>query len=306
MTAARETGRSWRFMPPEQAWAPVRAGHRKPTKLAQAATFARIDVNVAWAQVVHAHFATTASRLTPWFVPSRPYVLHLHGTDIRTRWASSAEHDKIQRFIDGASHVYYSTPDLLENATTARSDAEYLPIFVDPHQLPDWRPQPYVAVVSRWEEVKGHVEMLAVARGLISAGIEVRGLNWGPGAAEAAAIGVKLQPRMSHPDFLDFLSHASAALGQSSSILSVSEVEAMAIGVPLSAVGTHLPGPDGRPLPIREGSPDEVTEQLLADLEDPAAASHRLDVANWARTWHTAHRYLPQLDEIYRRVTSDS
>lgn len=76
----------------------------------------------------------------------------------------------------------------------------------------------------------------------------------------------------------------------------------MAIGVPLGAVGSHLPGPDGNPLPIRQGSPAEVTEQLLLDIKDPRSASAELAADDWARTWHTAARYLPQLDETYRRI----
>ncbi|WP_114588546.1 glycosyltransferase [Microbacterium arborescens] len=301
VTAARDSGRPWRIIPPEKSWPAVRPGRTKPSKPALARTFARIAAGAAWSQAMHVHFATTASRVLPWFVPSRPYVLHLHGTDIRTRWASS-EHAKIQSYIDQAAHVFYSTPDLAGNATQARSDAEYLPIFIDPRQLPLWRPQPYVAFSSRWEDVKGQRDMLTVARGLIAAGVEVRGLDWGPGAAEAAALGVKLEPRMSHPDYLDFLSHASVAVGQSNSVLGVSELEALAIGVPLAAVGDHLPGPDGGRLPIREGTPAAVTEQVLRDLSDPRAASAELAADDWARTWHTAARYLPQLDETYRRI----
>ena len=85
----------------------------------------------------------------PRYIPRRPYVLHLHGTDIRTLWSDPVKGPGIQTYIDGAAHVYYSTRDNEENATTARGDAEYMPVFVDPRQLPEWSPQGYVAFASR-------------------------------------------------------------------------------------------------------------------------------------------------------------
>lgn len=212
------------------------------------------------------------------------------------------EHGKIQSYIDGAAHVFYSTPDLRENATTARPDAEYLPVFVDREQLPDWRPQGYVAFSSRWEEVKGLEEMLVIAGALVRAGVDVRGLDWGPGARTAAEIGVKLVPKMPHHDYLDFLSRASVAIGQANSVLGVSELETMAIGVPLAAVGDHLPGPDGAPLPIRQGTPSEVVDHVLNDLQDPQGASHALGGHGWALELHTAKRYVPRVEQVYRAV----
>lgn len=303
VNAARRRGLPWRIVPPVKSWPRLRPGQAKPSRFALARTFARISANVAWANVVHVHFATTASRIMPWFVPDRPYVLHLHGTDIRTRWKNPGEHGKIQSYIDRAAHVYYSTPDLEHNAKTARADAEYLPVFVDPDQLPEWRPQPYVAFSSRWDTVKGLDEMLAVADALVRAGVEVRGLDWGPGSADAAALGVRLVPKMAHHDYLDFLSHASVAVGQANTVLGVSELETMAIGVPLAAVGDHLPGPDGAPLPIRQGNVEHVVAQVLRDFDDPAKAATELGARAWALQWHTPEPYLPRLTQTYRRLT---
>ena len=282
------------------------ARKEKPTRPALARTFARISLNVAWSEIVHVHFATTTSRILPWFVPDRPYVLHLHGTDIRTRWKTEHEHAKIQSYIDGAAHVFYSTPDLRENATTARPDAEYLPIFIDADDLPDWRPQPYVVFPSRWEAVKGADAMLRVATKLIEAGVDVRGLDWGPDAPQAAALGVRLAPRMEHHDYLDFLSHASVAVGQANTVLGVSELEALAIGLPLAAVGQHLPGPDGGPLPLREGSVDDVVSAVLKDLQDAPRASAELAGREWALSLHTADRYVPRVAELYRTITGQT
>lgn len=300
--AADRAGLRWRLLTPEQTWPRVIQGRTQPTRIENYRTLARIARHVAWSQVVHVHFATTVRRLRPPYIPRRPYILHLHGTDIRTLWKDPVRGPSIQSAIDGARHVFYSTRDNEENATTARPDAEYLPVFVDAPRLPEWHPQGYVAFSSRWEDVKGLSDMLKVVRGLSAAGIEMRGLDWGPGAPEAAELGVRLMPKMPHADFLRFLAGASAVVGQASSILSVSELEAMAIGAPLAAVGTHLPGPDGEPIPVREGTVSEVVDAVIADAADPESASAALDSRAWTLTHHTADRYIPRISEVYRSI----
>lgn len=300
--AAVDAGLPWRILPPHLTWPPVPAGRSRPSRLGSARTIARIARNTAWADVVHVHYATTARRLRARVVPPRPYVLHLHGTDIRTLWADPTRHAVIQSHIDQAAHVLYSTLDNEENARTARADAEYLPVFVDPLQLPQWAPEGYVAFTSRWEGVKGLEKMLSVAEQLVRAGVDVRGLDWGPGAKTARELGVTLVPKMSHPEFLAFLSRASVVVGQATRILSVSELEAMAIGVPLAAVGDHLPGPNGSPIPIRSGTVAEVAESVLSDLSEPTSASRELGSRDWTLQNHTAARYLPRLEAIYKAV----
>lgn len=304
VAAGRAADLPWRLLPPARTWAPVRAGRTTTTKADEAVTLARIAANVAWSDVVHVHFGTTVRRLRPKVVPRRPYVLHLHGTDIRTIWKDPTRHAGIQSAIDNAAHVFYSTPDNADNALTARPDAEYLPVFVNDAALPTWEPQGYVAFCSRWEEIKGLESMLALATRLVRRGIDVRGLDWGPGSADAARAGVTLVEKMDHDSYLRFLAGASVVVGQATRILSVSEIEALAIGVPLAAVGSHYAGPDGRPLPIREGSVDSVEDAVMADLAAPAEAAAELGGADWALSHHTADRYVPHLEQLYRRLGS--
>lgn len=303
VTTARSEGLPWRLLPPELTWPRVLSGRSQPTRFEAYRTLARIAFAASRSDVIHVHYATTVARIAPRYIPSRPYVLHLHGTDIRTLWRQPERHDRLQAYIDGAAHVYYSTPDIAENATGARSDAEYLPVIFDPSAVPAWDPHGYVAFASRWEDVKGLSGMLSVAERLVAAGISVRGLDWGPGAERAREIGVELVPKAPHLEFLRFLSHASVVVGQATRILSVSELEAMAIGSPLAAVGNHYPGPDGRPLPIRSGSVDDVVSAILEDIEDPVAAAHELDSRAWALRNHTAPSQIPRLLKTYGRLT---
>lgn len=300
--AARSEGRPWRILPPERTWPPVKSGRTTPTRLASYSTIARVAGAAAWADVVHVHYATTVARLMPPYVPSRPYVLHLHGTDIRTLWTQESRHATIQRYIDGAAHVYYSTPDNEGNATTARPDAEYLPVVIDDRGLPAWNPKGYVAFASRWEQVKGLEDMLQVAERLVRAGVDVRGLDWGPGADEARKLGVRLIPKAPHDRYLDFLAGADVVVGQATKILSVSELEAMAIGAPLAAVGDHFAGPDGKPLPIRNGNVPEVVDAILSDLSDPRAATEHLGSREWALRHHVPESQVARLEATYERV----
>ena len=307
--AARRDRHRWDYLAPQATFPRVKPGASTPTRLENVRTLARLATHVGRADVVHVHFATTVRRLRPSVIPDRPYVLHLHGTDIRTLWADPSSHADIQRCIDGASHVYYSTRDNRENAEKAFPGAEYMPIFVDANSLPRWDPAPqrYVAFTSRWEAVKGLPEMLDLARRLraaLPADVQLQGLDWGPGAAEAAAAGVTLVPKMAHADFLGWLAGSSAAVGQATSILAVSEIEAMGIGVPLAALGAHLPGPDGAPVPIRTGTPADVVEAVRSDLDDPIQASRDLGGRAWVLREHTADRQIPRLLATYRAAAA--
>lgn len=302
VAAGRREGMPWSILPPDRTWPKVVPGRTSPTRYEQYRTLARIARQVARADVVHVHYATTVRRLRPRWIPKKPYVLHLHGTDIRTLWRDPRQGPNIQSYIDGAAHVYYSTRDNEENATTARPDAEYLPVFVDPGHLPDWSPSGYVAFASRWEDVKGLADMLETARRLAAAGLDVRGLDWGPGAADAAAAGVRLVPKMPHADYLQFLAGANAVVGQATRILSVSELEAMAVGAPLSAVGDPLPGPDGGPVPIRSGSIDDVVQAVIEDARDPERAAASLGSRDWVLSQHTASGHVERIADTYRRV----
>ena len=309
VTAARRGGHRWDYLEPRATFPRVAPGASAPTRLENVRTLARLATHVGRADVLHVHFATTVGRLHPAVIPHRPYVLHLHGTDIRSLWADPRTHADIQRFIDGASHVYYSTRDNRENAEKAFPGAEYMPIFVDANALPRWEPAParYVAFTSRWEDVKGLPEQLDLARRLRAAlppDVQLQGLDWGPGAGAAQAAGVRLVPKMAHHDYLAWLAGASTAVGQATQILAVSEIEAMGIGVPLAAVGPHLPGPDGAALPIRTGTAAAVVEAVRADLDDPLQASRELGARAWVLREHTADRQVPRLLATYRAVAA--
>ncbi|GAA1629040.1 glycosyltransferase [Georgenia ruanii] len=308
--AAQARGWGWEYMSPERVRPSVSPERLQGLGRARYAPYlVRRRRALQRADVVHVHYATSARLLRERFMPPRPYFLHLHGTDIRTQWLDLAYHEEIRRAAGEAVGVFYTTPDNREHAEQARADAEYMPVFVNFDELPAWQPseRPRVVFVSRWEEVKGLADQLALAEQLAHAlgpAVELVGLDWGPGAPAASAAGVRLVPRLPHREYLSLLASAHLAIGQATAILSVSELEAMAIGVPLAAPGAHHPGPEGTKVPILTGSVDDTVDQAVGALSDPLAASRSLAGGPWVREHHDAARQVPTLQERYRSAAN--
>lgn len=288
------------------------------------------------ADVLHVHGATVA-RHTSW-IP-RPYVLHLHGTDIRSLQYDPRYAKPIARAIDRAAAVLYSTPDLAAHARLRRPDASLLSVPIDVATLPSWRPgeQPTVFFSSRWEPVKGlDVQLSIVAALRREHGSDVRlvGVDWGIGAAAARELGVELHPRSSHEAFLELLSRSAVVIGQPTGMLAASELEAVGIGVPVVAPlrpDWYASGQSSVPVPPVIGglaigktfrlpeqdssrqpdlpSPDErldLAEALAAAasvaLRDPHAASRRANGRVWLESTHGSARAVDQLRSLYRAI----
>lgn len=171
----------------------------------------------------------------------RPYVLHLHGTDIRTRRYEPAYTALIERSVREALDVYYTTPDLAEHTLDLSPGAALQPVVVDPAEIPD-APSgapadsgPFTVVFpSRWDAAKGGAEqerVVAALRRAYGERIVLEGLDWGENAGRIAREhGVLLRPRMPHDAYIRWLAGASAAVGQMTGCMGVSELEAIATG----------------------------------------------------------------------------
>lgn len=305
--AGHERGRPWELLPlPDfrRAGEPASALLRRGPGLAL--WTGRLLRRGRAADVLHIHYGSVGrlARLV-----RRPYVLHLHGTDIRTQYDEPRWHDVIHRAVVGAGAVFFSTPDLAERTRAVRPDAVHLPVPVDLPALPPWRPdleRPRVVFASRWDVSKGVDVQLRLADGLVRAlhgRAEVVGLDWGDRAREAATIGVRLLPRQPRQGYLDLLAGAAVVVGQSAGILAASELEAMAIGAPVAMVFDRQLYAEAPP-PVLTGSPDDVVEEVAAVLDDPADVAHRLDGAAWVRARHDPRSWVDPLTEVYRRLAS--
>lgn len=252
--------------------------------------------------VVHVHTGTLGEHAR--FLRT-PYVLHLHGTDIRTRAYEEGWASRIAGAVDRAGAVLYSSPDLAEHTHRLRPDATYFPQPVDVPTLPRWSPRPRVVFTSRWETVKGSAAQLEIARRLVAAvgrqGVEIVGIDWGPDARSAAEAGVRLYPRCSHADYLNLLSSASVAVGQMSGILAVSELEALGIGVPVVSGYRR----DWYPRLQALGGPSvaEVADAAIEALADPERAAVRQHGRDFVTGEHDAAVGVGRLQKLYAALT---
>lgn len=301
----RAAGRPWRYLPARDT---SRDGTNFPGSIRRAAGVAdwtaRRWLRSVESDLLHIHFGTRLDVVAR--RPRRPFVVHYHGTDIRTFYYDPSQRDKIQWGADNAAAVLYSTPDLRSHAEAARSDALYLPNPVNLGELPSWAPssEPVVVFSSRWESSKGgqqQLQLLTEIRNVLGPHVRIQGLDWGDGAPEARQRGADLVPRMSKPDYLRWLSTAHCVVGQTSGILAMSELQSVAIGVPLVArLGA---GYYPEPVPVVGGTTNEdLAAEVAMVLKDPVATAHRLQARKWVEAHHSPRSVVKQLAAIYRRL----
>lgn len=254
------------------------------------------------AQVLHVHFGDRARWARKW--PHRPFVMHLHGTDIRELYDMPQHRAAVQEGLDHAVAVLYATPDLGDHALKARPDAVYVPNPIAVDALPPWRPHARRRVVfaSRWDESKGLEDQLTIARMLretLPQDVELLGLDWGSGAAQAREAGVELVAPMPSAEYEQWLASAHVVVGQSAGVLAISELQAIGIGVPVVMPPPHRAYEEP---PVIAVPPQEVAEAVSEVLADPQAASARLDGPAWVRQHHDPETAIAQLRAIYDEV----
>jgi hypothetical protein len=300
----------WSFLPVAAAgrrWdGPVAQGQRA---VLGAAWLSRLAAKAARNDLLHVHSGGVVqhTRLVP-----RRFVVHLHGTDIRTLQYDPAWQGTIDRALEGALHVFYSTPDLAEHTLPRRPDATYVPVPIDVAALPLPAPAPGLPVVfiaSRWEDAKGLDVQLDTARRLVAAlggRAEVVGLDWGAQAGQARAVGVDLVPTRPHGAYLRLLAGATVVLGQAGGILSASELEAIGIGVPV-VLPVPLPLYDGLRPPVLGDSPESAAQAALAVVDGTlAAGSAGPDAARaWVREHHSPGLGVDLVSGVYDRLAAD-
>ncbi|WP_458115308.1 glycosyltransferase family 4 protein [Arthrobacter sp. D2-10] len=303
---ANETGQSWTTTDIPWYYRKVWAGPLKhPALRARPVLWdGTLALKSTQTDVVHLHTGGLSPHMR-WV--RRPWVLHLHGTDVRSRqyegWG-----DKLHFGAQHAAAVLYSTPDLLSHVRNInpRSEAIYFPVPVRLDQAPDWSPVPNrVIFASRWEEVKGSEAQIEVARRLRSElpEAELLGLDWGEDADAARAAGVELVPRMPYQEYKAWLGSAAVVVGQMTSILAGSELEALSIGVPLVSSASHEFYPD---LVRLSGPTPEGVAQAAADiLADPEQGSRRQAGKKFIAQHHDVRVGVQSLLELYGRLLGE-
>lgn len=278
---------------------------RGDSRMARYSFFAELATAYPRTKLWHVHMGGRAKWARGRF--ERPYVLTLHGTDIRQTYWLEEHHDILRTDVDRAKHVFYTTPDLREVAEKARADAEYMPPALNLEGLPAWTPaaRPRVFFPSRWDEQKGGKQLIHAAAEVVAAvgsRADVVGLDWGNLAGEAADVGVQLIPRMNLGDYVEELARAHVAVGQLTGLLGISELQAMAIGVPLIFADPHdsyMSGGGVGAMVVNGGGVAKAVAEVLAD---PLGASSAARGNEYVRQRHDPAVLIPRLLEVYSRV----
>jgi hypothetical protein len=303
---ARCRGYTWDYLPkaaPAQEWRGLTGRTRRA--VIGGVWVARLGVLARRHDIVHVHSASTLAHSR---LGAPRFVLHCHGTDVRTAQYEPRWTDTIRAGLRDAEAVFYATPDLAEHVLPHRADAIYLPVPVDVDNIPAWAPtsgRPQVVFASRWAPDKVSTTQLAVARDLVATlgdRADIVGVDWGPQAPDAAALGVRLVPRGEHAAYLRLLAGAHVVVGQSLGALGASELEALAVGAPL-VVPVPLPLYAAAPPPVLGGSVADAVSATAALLDgtqphDPEATR------NWTRDVHGTSRAVDTVAAVYRDVVA--
>ncbi len=305
---ATRRGYTWDFLPkaaPAQDWSGI-AGKARRAAIG-AAWVAKLRVRAARHDIVHVHSASTVAHSR---LGAPRYVVHCHGTDVRTAQYNPAKQASIRGALRDAEAVFFSTPDLAEHVLPHRDDAVYLPVPIDVAAIEDWAPagdKPRVVFASRWTPDKDSADtnQLAVARAVVAAvgdDVDVIGLDWGDQAAEAAAAGVRLVPRGDHAAYLSLLAGAHVVIGQTAGILAASELEAMATGAPL-VVPVPLPLYTEVKPPVYGGGVAEAADAVRA-LIDGTEKHDAAATRAWVQDVHGVERAVDTVARVHRDVVA--
>lgn len=251
--------------------------------------------------VVHLHTGGLSPHMR-WV--RRPWVLHLHGSDVRSRqydgWAP-----RLRFGAEYAAAILYATPDLLPHVRNLnpRSEVSYFPIPVRLDQAPRWSPvSNRVIFASRWEDVKGGEAQIEVARRIRTecSEAELLGLDWGKDAEAARSAGVKLLPKMPYAEYKAWLGSAAVVVGQMTNILATSELEALSIGVPFVSSASHEFYPDL--VHLSDPTPVAVAQAVARILADPGQGSRQQGGKAFIAEHHDVKVGVQSLLELYGRV----
>lgn len=252
------------------------------------------------ADVVHLHTGGLSPHAR-WL--RTPWILHLHGTDVRTRQYETDWIPKLRYGTEHADRVLYSTPDLKEHVENLTDRAVYLPVTVRLDRAPVWNPVPgRVIFASRWDPVKGAQAQIEVAARLKRErpDLDLLGLDWGSETEEARNVGVTIVPKMAHDEYREWLSTASVVVGQMTDVLSVSELEALAIGVPFVSSAKPEFYPELHRLSPAE--PAAIATSVLSVLNDVRNASSVQDGPGFIGRVHDAKVGVTTLLDLYAAV----
>ena len=246
--------------------------------------------------IVHIHYARFAYMA---LLTKIPYCLHCHGSDLRLDLNNPILRGLTIHAIRKAQSVFYSTPDLKQYLDTIREDTIFLPnpIILDTFSPTsrESRQSKRILSISKLDRYKGldkilrTIELVWLARPNIEFGL----MNFGNARSQAQKFintyhnktQLKLIPRTPHKKIPSLINEFSFVLGHLSSIasmLTISELEAMACEKAVVCNFTYLDAYPETPPVLISTTPEEAKDHILNLLDNPGNLN---EIGNRSREW---------------------
>jgi glycosyltransferase involved in cell wall biosynthesis len=254
--------------------------------------------------VVHVHWL---SHGIVGVLAGRHFFAQAHGSDLHLNLNNVVYRAVTRRVLQGATKVFYVTPNLRSYLKDVEEKLVYLPNPVDMRGVGQPYPAPTevsrIVVFTRLDPVKG-VEKIFPAVERLSVHAEVTAFDWGSLSRDYKkryGTWVRFVKPVPHGDIGEFLSQFDVAIGQMrQGILSLMEVEALAAGRPLiTAIDWKLYAEDRPPV-----VPAFDADQIVTAVDDLRTSPERLaelsrDGRDWALRNHSYPHHLDLLQAAY-------
>jgi glycosyltransferase involved in cell wall biosynthesis len=250
--------------------------------------------------IIHIHFL---SQGVVGILARVPFFAQAHGSDLHTNLLNPAYRPVTRAVAKRAKAIFYVTPNLPAFLDGFRSKLVYLPNPVELAAAPAPARVARILIFTRLHPIKG-VELIFAAAERLSGIAPVTALDYGPLAREYIeryGKWVEFVPPIPHERIGDFLGRFDVVIGQMrQGILSLMEIEALAVGRPvITAIDWSLYRDDPPPV-IHASSADDIVSAVVRLREHPhelADLSRRAH--EWAARNHGYEHHLKVLEATY-------
>jgi glycosyltransferase involved in cell wall biosynthesis len=245
-----------------------------------------------------------------------PFVVHCHGTDVRSRLRHPLFRKMLEPFLQRAAAVLCITPDLLPVVRSVRPDALLSPAPIDTERFvpakniaDDRRNHWTILLFARLDPEKGvDIAMEGIVRFVRRhTGVRVRLLDWGP---------LKVQYRLRYGHCFEFIPlvapdevehlilSADVIIGQFAlGALGLSEFQAMSCARPVIASFCYNDAYPTSPPICQAASASEIDERLEYLFQNPEMAK---SLGRQAREWiienHDYRILAIRLEKLYQSI----
>ena len=237
---------------------------------------------------------------------ARPFFAQSHGSDLHVNLGNPVLRRLTRRVLEKATAVFYVTPNLPAYVPGFEHKLRYLPnpvrVEETGHAPPPTRLDK-AFIFTRLEEVKG-VDRIFPAAERLRRSVELTALDWGPLSSEYMeryGATVQFVRRVPHDEIPALLAQFDVIIGQmSQGILSLAELEAMAMGRPVITGIDWSLYPEDPPPVVAAASPDDIAgavERLKNDEAELARLSR--EGREWVRRSHGYAHHLRLLERAY-------